>query len=143
MSTHGSNTERILEIFRRIEERDPKRPNPARMFELFQPDIQFHCPPSLPYARADTNRPPITWDEVWNPLQPTVEERRMDPRVIAEGGDEVVVLWRQRGVSPGGERYQGEVLGLYRFREGKLAPAKMFYFDSEGVTAFLRKARNG
>ena len=35
----------------------------------------------------------------------------MDPRVVAANGDEVVVLWRQRGVSRAGDRFDGEVLG--------------------------------
>jgi ketosteroid isomerase-like protein len=141
MNTEGSNRERIIEIFRRIEERDPHRPNPAPVFELCQPDIQFYCPPLLPYGMGNgVNTHSVTWEEVWNPLQPTLTERRMDPRVVAEGDNEVVVLWQQRGLSPSGERYEGEVLGLYGFREGKLARAQMFYFDPERVAAFLRRA---
>ena len=53
----------------------------------------------------------------------TEAERKMDPRVIAESEDEVVVLWQQRGVSRSGKRFEGEVLGLYRVRDGKLARA--------------------
>ncbi len=64
----------------------------------------------------------------------------MDPRVVAANGDEVVVLWRQRGLSPAGEQFDGEVLGLYRVREGKLARAQMFYFDTAAVASFLDKA---
>ena len=63
----------------------------------------------------------------------------MDPRVVAANEDEVV-LWRQRGVSPSGERFEGEVLGLYQVREGKLARAQMFYFDTAAVASFLMKA---
>jgi ketosteroid isomerase-like protein len=64
----------------------------------------------------------------------------MDPRVVAANEDEVVVLWRQRGLSPAGERFDGEVLGLYQIREGKLARAQMFYFDTLAVASFLDKA---
>ena len=64
----------------------------------------------------------------------------MDPRVVAAGEDEVVVLWRQRGVGPSGERFDGEVLGLYGFRDGKLARAQMFYFDAAAVAGFLARA---
>ncbi len=64
----------------------------------------------------------------------------MDPRVVAAGEDEVVVLWRQRGVGPDGERFDGVVLGLYRFRDGKLARAQMFYFDTAAVAGFLARA---
>jgi len=64
----------------------------------------------------------------------------MDPRVVAASEDEGVVLWRQRGVSPSGERFEGELLGLYRVREGKLARAQMFYFDTAAAASFLMKA---
>ena len=64
----------------------------------------------------------------------------MDPRVLAANENEVVVLWRQRGVSPLGDRFDAEVLGLYQIREAKLARAQMFYFDTVAVGDFLAKA---
>jgi uncharacterized protein len=65
----------------------------------------------------------------------------MDPRVVAAAGDEVVVLWRQRGVSSVGERFEDAVLGLYRVRAGRLAGAQMFHFDTDAVVRFLAAAR--
>jgi ketosteroid isomerase-like protein len=75
-------------------------------------------------------------------LQPTAAERRMDPRVVAanDASGEVVVLWRQRGRSPAGERFDGEVLGLYQVRDGRLARAQMFYFDTVALAEFLANA---
>jgi len=64
----------------------------------------------------------------------------MDPRVIAAHEDDVVVLWHQRGLSSKGARFDGEVLGMYTFRDGKLARAQMFYFDSAAVAKFLSEA---
>ena len=64
----------------------------------------------------------------------------MEPRVVAASEEEVVVLWRQRGVTPAGDRCDGEVLGLYHVRGGKLARAQMFYFDTTAVSSFLAKA---
>jgi len=32
-----------------------------------------------------------SWSEVWEPLQPTEAERKMDPRVVAANEDDVVV----------------------------------------------------
>jgi len=66
----------------------------------------------------------------------------MDPRVISASEREVVVLWRQCGLSPSGERFDGEVLGLYQIRDGKLAGAQMFYFDTAAVAAFLARSMN-
>jgi hypothetical protein len=35
------------------------------------------------------------------------------------------------------------MLGLYQIREGKLARAQMFYFDTVAVASFLKKATSG
>jgi hypothetical protein len=91
-------------------------------------------PPSLL-----TSRPGATWERIWDPLQPTESERQMSPRVIASD-HEVVVLWRQRGVAAGGERFDGEVLGLYEVRDAKFARAQMFYFDTAASLRFLHRA---
>jgi ketosteroid isomerase-like protein len=48
-----------------------------------------------------------------------------------------VVLWQQRGRSRAGRRFDGPVLGLYQVREGRLARAQMFYFDTAALAAFL------
>jgi len=66
----------------------------------------------------------------------------MDPQVVAAHGDDVVVLWHQRGRSGDGDSIDEEVLGLYRFREGKLARAQMFYFDTVRVASFLARAEH-
>ncbi len=131
------NAEVMLEIFSAIERRDRQR-----VLDLCHADVQFHWPPSLPFGETSTGltggRP--TWTDTWVPLQPTEAERRMDPRVVAASEDEVVVLWRQRGLSPAGDRFDGPVLGLYRVREGKLARAQMFYFDTAELAGFLAAA---
>ncbi|HEV8652942.1 MAG TPA: nuclear transport factor 2 family protein [Actinomycetes bacterium] len=145
MSARGNvreNAEVMLEVFRAVERRDAQR-----FTELVHPEFEIHWPPSLPYggtyrdreAEARQGRP--TWAETWNPLQPTAAERGMDPRIVAASDQEVVVLWRQRGVSPVGERFDGPVLGLYRVREGRLARAQMFYFDTAAVAGFLANAK--
>ena len=131
------NAEVMVEIFSAIERRDPQR-----VLDLCCSDVEFHWPPSLPYGGISRglggDRP--TWNETWTPLQPTETERRMDPRVVAASDDEVVVLWRQRGVSRAGDCVDSPVLGLYRIREGKLARAEMFYFDSAALANFLGRA---
>jgi len=130
MNTH-ENTEVMLGIFSAIEHRDFQR-----LLDFCQPDVEFLWPPSLPYAGSERG----AWAQTWVPLQPTETERRMDPRVIAASGNEVVVLWQQRGVSPAGDRFDGPVLALYQLRDRKLARAQMFYFDTVEVASFLAKA---
>jgi ketosteroid isomerase-like protein len=65
----------------------------------------------------------------------------MDPVVVAASQDEVVVCWQQKGVDCAGRRLQTPVLGRYRVRNGKLARAHMFYFDTIEVADFLANAR--
>ena len=60
----------------------------------------------------------------------------MDPRVVAASREEVV-LWRQRGLSPAGDRLDCAVLGLYALRDGRLTRAQMFYFDTAALVEFL------
>src|SRR5262249_55626036 len=100
------NEKLVLEVFSVIERRDPERPDPRLLLDLCDPQIEFHWPASLPYGGTRRGFPPSgpSWDQVWGPLQPTQAERRMDPRAVASSGDEVVVLWRQRGVSRAGDR---------------------------------------
>jgi ketosteroid isomerase-like protein len=139
MTTAEKNIETMLAIFRNIEERDPKHPDPQKQLQLIQPDVEFHWPPSLPYGgthRGLANYGP-NWGKTWNPLQPTPADRKLSPRVIAASNNEVVILWRQRGVSPLGEHLDTEVLGLYQLRDAKLARAQMFYFDETAVAHFL------
>ena len=144
MSQTEKNIQVMLKIFNLIETRDPNdQVNTQLGLELLQPEVEFHWPPSLPYggsSRGTALKRP-TWGETWTPLQPTTAERSMDPRVVVAGGDEVVILWHQRGRSSQGERCDSEVLGLYRLRDGKLARAQMFYFDAVGVSEFLQRAQ--
>jgi len=128
----------MREIFNAIERRDAQR-----FHALCHPTCELHWPPSLPYGGTTRGLQQAgpTWSDTWHALQPTEAERRMEPRVVAASAEAVVVLWRQRGVTPGGDRCDEEVLGLYHMREGKLARAQMFYFDTAAVVSFLTKAK--
>lgn len=129
----------VMEAFDAVERRDARR-----LARLYHPEVEFHWPPCLPYGgtfrgiAAQLDRSGATWDQAWDPLQPTGQERRMDPRVVAATEREVVVLWHQRGRQPAGQRLDMEALGLYGVRDGKFARAQMFYFDTAAVLSFLR-----
>jgi len=127
----------MLDIFGAIERRDERR-----FLELVHPDCAMYWPPSLPYGGTahGLKQEDPTWSATWSPLQPTEAERNMEPRVVAASEDEVVVLWRQRGVTPAGDRCDEEVLGLYHVRGGQLTRAQMFYFDTTAVVRFLALA---
>lgn len=132
------NVEIVRAMFRAIEGRDP-----ARLLELLDPEVEFHWPASLPYGGNLHEQPADgpTWAGTWIPLQPTEAEQCMDPRVVAASGNEVVVLWHQRGRAPTGERCDAPVLALYVLRDRKVARAQMFYFDSAELAGFLARAK--
>jgi uncharacterized protein len=143
-----SNSEVVLDAFRAVEERDRQA-----LFALYHDEVEFHEPTALPYGGSVLGKdalwtqleetPEATWLGTWGPLQPNEAERRMDPRVVSAGGAEVVVLYRQRAVSPHGERFDSPVLGLYEVREGKFARAQMFHYDIAATVDFLRRAAGG
>ena len=139
LSKEQENCKTILAIFRTIEER-----NDAQFRSFLQPDFEIHWPPSLPYGGTfrGLEQQPAGWGTTWQPLQPTESEKKMDAQIVAAHGDDVVVLWHQRGRTPGGDSLDEVVLGLYHFREGKLARAQMFYFDTSAVANFLAKAKD-
>jgi uncharacterized protein len=140
-----SNVEVVLAAFRAVQDRDRER-----LLELYHDDVEFHDAPSLPYGgtvrgkatiRAQLEAAPeTTWLGSWGRLQPSDEERRMDPRVVAAAGAEVAVLYTQRALNPDGERFEVPVMGLYEVRDGKLARAQMFHFDTAATLAFLERA---
>jgi ketosteroid isomerase-like protein len=145
MTIGNTNVGVMLEILRAIEQRDsdPHPIDAQQLNRLFHSDVEFHWPSFLPYGGVwrVLHTEGRTWANTWNPLQPAETERRMDPRVVATTASEVVILWRQRGLSPSGMRLDTEVLGLYEIHNGKLARAQMFYFDPTAVTHFLEDAR--
>jgi ketosteroid isomerase-like protein len=142
----GSDAEVVLGVIQAVEERDGEK-----LFELYHEDVQFHEAPSLPYGgvvegvpslkEQIENAPEYTWLGTWGPLQPSEAERRFDPRVISEKNGEVVVLYHMRAIAPDGERFESPVIGLYEVRDGKFARAQMFHFDTQGINAFLERAR--
>jgi ketosteroid isomerase-like protein len=135
--TEKANATVMLDVFNAIERRDAQR-----LAELCHPDVELSWPAALPYGgttRGVATEPP-SWMHTWAPLQLTDAERSMEPRLVASSGDEVVVLWRQRGRSASGERFDGPVLALYTVHDRRLARAQMFYFDTRAVVEFLERA---
>ncbi len=118
-----ANVRVVLEVFAAIEQRDT-----ARFLAHTHPEFTICWPPSLP------------WNDGVPPLQPTAADRQMHPEVIAAADDQVVVRWHQRGRSPAGLDFDGQVLGLYEVRQERLARAQMFYFDTDAVKRFLDDA---
>jgi uncharacterized protein len=96
----------VLRAFCAVEGRDYEG-----LIALYHPEVEFHEASSLPYGGTSVGRDEVAadlgWLEAWGPLQPTAAERRMDPRVISDDGEEVVVLYIQRAVDSEGNRFRG------------------------------------
>jgi ketosteroid isomerase-like protein len=140
------NAELVLELIKAVEERDAER-----LFANYHDDVEFHDASSLPYGGTYRGKAEIvarfeedpegSWLGTWGPLQPTDSERRMDARIVAASGDEIVALYHQRAVGPDGERFEKPCVGLYRIRDGKLARAQMFHYDKAAISEFLQRAQ--
>jgi ketosteroid isomerase-like protein len=141
----NSAAEVVLGVFSAIEERDRDK-----LLALYHDDVELYEAPSLPYGGSMRGKAAFadvlataseqTWLGTWGALQPTPAERRMDPMVVATSDEEVTVIYTQRALSPSGERFESPVLGLYEVRDGKVARAQMFHFDTAAILAFLRRA---
>jgi ketosteroid isomerase-like protein len=112
--------------------------------QLYDPDVEFEWPPGLPYSGvhrgADVVSMTANFRAVWQPLQPTADEARMDPVVIAATADTVVIEYTWRAVDQSGNRFQTSTLAHYEVRGGRLARARMYYADHAGLLEFLVSA---
>lgn len=130
----------IRDMLRAVEERDA-----TRILEIYDPDVEFVWPPSLPayggtHKGADALPMHLAFAAVWDPLQPTDWWRRMNSRIVASNDDEVIVLYHQRGIDEQGSEFDTEVLALYRVAGGKVTRLQMFYFDAQGAVDFVRQS---
>jgi uncharacterized protein len=130
----------VLQAFRAVEQRDYEA-----LIALYHPEVEFHEAPSLPYGGTSQGKEAVAadlgWLETWGPLQPTEEERTMDPRIISDDGSQVVALYRQRALDRSGRRFDSPVIGVYEVRDGKFARAQMFHFDTAAVLEYLAAAQ--
>jgi hypothetical protein len=111
--------------------------------QLYHPDIEFHWPPGLPYSGVykggTLGKMQECFGSIWTALQPTEEQRRMDPRVLATGPEgRVIVHYTWKGLSRDGVAFQTETLADYQVEDSKLRRAQMFYYDLPGLIGFLK-----
>jgi ketosteroid isomerase-like protein len=132
----------VMDAIRAVEERDR-----TRLAALYHPEVKFGWPAGLPYggwhSGAAVVAMSVQFASIWDRLQPTDAERRMDPQLVASDGDTVVVEYQWRGRDPEGRRFETPTLARYELREGLLARAQMYHFDMPGLLAFLAQAGEG
>jgi ketosteroid isomerase-like protein len=130
----------VLNVLDAVEKRDA-----ARLVQLYHPDIEFHWPLGLPYSGV--HRGPaisemsMSFAQVWLPLQPTDNERRMEPWVVAAQDADVVVRYRWKGRDAAGNVFETPTLAHYQVRDLKLARAQMYHYDLVGLARFVANSR--
>jgi ketosteroid isomerase-like protein len=133
-------TEIVLAAIRAVENRDPNA-----LLALYHPEVTFEWPPGLPYSGRFRDAEIAEMSErylaVWDPLQPTPAERRMDAQVVASGGADVVVEYAVRARDQRDNRFETRTLARYKVLDDRLAAATMFYWDHVGLLAFLEESR--
>ena len=77
---------------------------------------------------------------IWDPLQPTPVERRMDPHIVGAAGSVVVAEYTWRARDANDRCFATSTLARYEIRDGLLARAQMYHFDLDGLIRFLTDA---
>jgi hypothetical protein len=80
--------------------------------------------------------------QVWLPLQPTENERRMEPLVVAAQDADVVVRYRWKGRDAAGNVFETPTLAHYQVRDQKLVMAQMYHYDLVGLARFVAVSRS-
>ena len=137
MSTE--NVTAISRLFDAVERRDLDG-----VLTAYAPDVVIHEAESLPYGGTyhgldGAERHAYAYEETWAPLQaPGI--RSLNAEVL-DAGETVVVLWRQRGQTPDGNRsIDLPAVSVYRMRDGRIAESRMFLQDTAVIARFLAPA---
>jgi uncharacterized protein (DUF1330 family)/ketosteroid isomerase-like protein len=140
VSSPASPSDVARRLFAAVEARDLEA-----VLASYDPDVEIHEAGSLPYGGTyagldGATRHAVAYAGTWDPLQ-TDAERTLDWTVVASGDEEVVVRWHQRGLDPDtGAAFDGEVVSVYRVRDGRVREARMFHADTDAVVRFLGAA---
>jgi uncharacterized protein len=130
------NMETVRRLFKAVEERDL-----AGVLAAYDENIVIREAVSLPYGgefhgHEGAQRHALGALEVWEDLQPP-GERSLNARFLDAGDDYAIVLWRQRGVSSDGEKFDEPVVSVYKMGGGKIIESQMFHADTKALSQFL------
>ena len=134
----AENVEAVRRLLRAAEERDLEG-----VLDAYDPKIVIHEAGSLPYGGVHqglqgARRHAYGFWRAWRFLQ-TSGERKLGATFL-DGGDRVVALFRHRAHSADGKKIDLPVVGVYGVRGGKVIEARMFHFDTDEVSEFLKCA---
>lgn len=132
-----ANREMVLRLYAAVEARDIEP-----MYDIYAPEVVIHEAPSLPYGgefrgHDGVRAHGLSYLATWDPHQ-TPQDRRLDPRVSADG-DRVFVAWRQRAHGSDGQRLDLPAVSEYLLRSGRVVESRMLHFDTAAILAFLAR----
>jgi uncharacterized protein len=127
----------VKRLFRAVERRD-FRP----MFEIYDPAVEVHEAPSLPYGghyhgHEGMIEHGLRYAFTWDRLQ-TDEDRALEAEFHA-AGDRVLVRWRQKARADQ-HRLNHPVVSDYLVHDGRVVESRMHPFDSAALVSFLEAA---
>jgi ketosteroid isomerase-like protein len=129
----------VRRLFDAVEHRDR-----AGVIAAYGSDIVIHEAGSLPYGgdyrgHEGALRHGQRFCAAWDRFQPH-DARGLEPRIIADG-DDIVVLWRHTAENiETVERIDLPAVSVYRMRDGKIVDSRMFHFDTAALVEFLRRS---
>jgi ketosteroid isomerase-like protein len=142
----ATNIAIVRRLFEAVETRGDPEDFAARWaayVAMYDPDVVIHETPSLPYGGDYSGDDAVArhaqaFSNAWQGLQ-SADDRRLEPHILADG-DHVIVLWRQKGTSADGDRFDMPAVSVYQMKDGRVVDSRMFHFDAAAVTRFLERA---
>ena len=134
------NVEIVRDFLKAVEERDL-----PGVLSAYDENVVIREAKSLPYGgefhgHEGAQRHALGALEIWENLQPP-GERSLNATFLDAGDDYVIVLWRQRGVSSDGGKFEEPVVSVYKMRGGKIVESQMFHSDTKALVQFLSGVR--
>ena len=142
----AANIAVVRRLFEAVETRGDPEDFAARWaayVAMYDPDVVIHEAPSLPYGGDYSGDDAVArhaqaFNAAWQGLQ-SINDRRLEPRFLTDG-DHVIILWRQKGKSAGGEIFDMPAVSVYQMKGGRIIDSRMFHFDTAAVIGFLERA---
>lgn len=130
------NAINIVMVLDAVERRDKEA-----MTALYHPQIEFRFPEQLPYGGCHTGSGVAALGElftsVWDALQPTPDDRKLEYRVIAASNDDVITRYFLKGRNRRGRTIRSDTLARYTMRAGLLVRAQMYHYELAELVDFL------
>lgn len=119
------NVDAVRRLFKSVEERDL-----AGVLAAYDPEIVIREAESLPYGGGyhgleGAQQHARGYVQTWSHFQSSAD-KATDP-VFLDAGEHTVVLWRQRGSTGDGRKFDLPVVSIYQLRNRRIVESQMFH----------------